>query len=637
MTINENENENEKSSLILDLETLTAKYRELLIRYKQSVLDYTNNLNEQASKPCGKYTANSIGIDQKCYDEIWKNSGCTTTGKVDANSDSAKSKTLNELIYDSFTWATSKEESNRKSCYGTSEGSAYYLLGVGTKGNLVMCNGLETNWIEVSDNAANGLVSICTGNDGKMIVASKKDKTILYKSAWDAKEWKLVTNQNCCVISVAMAKDGTLVAIGTDNKLYSKPNLEGKWLKTSSSNEWVSSICIAPDDSIFAIGQNQGIFKKDSYKNLENQSWKYQGNSSCCVKAITIAPDGTFIGVGTDNQLYTKSSYKDLSGKWKGPYSNSCCVLGITTIPNPNYNGAIFSTLKKPNYNINSPILTEVKGQVFWGTSGVGESVSKTLQECSASCSKTPGCTGATFNPDKQYCWLRGGEGSTMPGSVNDYAIVPKSEQLLKIVESVNSNLVIVNRKLQQKINEMYSIYGEQYQIRDLKNYSLVSQYENLNKERKKINDIINDYQTLETTQNESNVYITKNYYLFFIFFLVVFVAIIVLSMLSVDENTSNVISFGIVKPSVEITQIIYNSINPYYVMFGIILIVVTIYLYNQYFNYTYIYNNILTLKNIGQLGVVYIVFIIIAIFIAISYYYNRSNSSFFSNFNFNM
>ena len=100
MTINENGNgngnENEKSSLILDLETLTAKYRELLIRYKQAVLDYTNNLNAQAAKPCGKYNENSVGIDQNCYDEIWKNAGCTTTGKVNANSNDVKLKTLNE-------------------------------------------------------------------------------------------------------------------------------------------------------------------------------------------------------------------------------------------------------------------------------------------------------------------------------------------------------------------------------------------------------------------------------------------------------------------------------------------------------------------------------------------------------------
>ena len=637
MTINENENgnENEKSSLILDLETLTAKYRELLIRYKQAVLDYTNNLNAQAAKPCGKYTANSIEIDQICYDEIWKNAGCTTTGKVNANSNWAKTKTLNELIYDSFLWATLTDDSRRTDCYGTSEGSSYYVLGVGTTGNLLIRKGLESSWVEVSDNAAKGLVSICTGNDDKMIVASKKDKTILYKSTWDATEWKSVIKQNCCVISVAMAKDGTLVAIGTDNKLYSKPSLEGIWQKTSSPSEWVSSICIAPDGSIFAIGKNQGIFKKDSYQNLANQSWKYQGNSSCCVKAITIAPDGTFIGVGTDNQLYTKRSYKDLSGEWKGPYSNSCCILGITTIPNPNYNGAIFSTLKKPNYNINSPILTEVKGQVFWGTSGVGESVSKSLQECSASCSSTPGCTGATFNPDKQYCWLRGGEGSTMPGLVNDYAIVSKSEQLFKNVESINSELVIVNRKLQRKIDEMYSKYGEQSQIRDLKNYSLISQYDNLNKERKKINDIINDYQTLETTQVESNIYIKKNYYLFFIFFLIVFIAIIVLGMLSLDENTSNIISFSIVKPSVEITTMIYNSINPFYLMFGIILIVVTVYLYNKYF--TAVYNNIPSFKDMGQLGVVYLVFFIVAIFIGVSYYNNNSGTSYFPKFNLNM
>jgi len=627
----------QKSSLALDLESLSAKYRNLLTKYKQGVLDYIDNLNAESAKPCAKYKADSKNINQACYDEIWKKSGCTTTGVVTAGDWWSKDQTLNGLILDSWYWATMTDNTHRQGCYGTTEGSPYYIIGVGNNGKLRMRKSLESNWTIVNDDAANDLAAVCTGNDGKMIIASTTGKSVFYKDTYDGPKW-IGTQGNCCVISVAMGQDGSLVGVGTDNKLYTKPNLNGQWKQTASpGGEYVKSICIAPDGSIFCIGNNDAVFKKNSYKDLTSGGWQYMGNNTCCIKAITIAPDGTFIGVGTDSQLYTKDSYKNLSTNWKGPYTNSCCVNGITTIANPNYNGAVFTTSKEPNYKINAPNLTEVKGQAFWGT---GESSpdnvsGKTLQECKARCSNTPGCTGATFNLNdhqRPYCFLRKGEGDPIPALRDDYAIVPKSKQLLKIVESLNNEINSVNRQMQRKIDEVYNIYGEQVDKRFDQNYSLVNQYDTLNGEREKINDMIKEYQDLETSETEMGIYITKNYLLFFVFFVVVFIAIIILAMSSVDQNTSNAVAFSVINPAVTTAKAVANNVNPFYVMFGIILLVVISYLYNQYI--TAIYNNAPSFKSMGQLGIVYFVFIIVIIFVAITYFNKNKGTSYMPNMN---
>ena len=618
--INQNENINydKKSSLALDLETLSAKYQTLLTKYRQSVLDYIENLNEESSKPCSKYSADSKNINQACYEEIWKKSGCTTTGKVSAGGDWAPKQTLNGLILDSWYWATMKDNQHRELCYGTTESSSYYIIGVGADGKLYMRKGLESNWVMINDDAANDLAAVCTGNNGKMIIASTKGKKVFYKDTYDASKW-INTQDNCCVISVAMGQDGTLVGVGTDNKLYSKPNLNGSWKQTASSGEYIKSICIAPDGSIFCIGSNDAIYKKNSYKNLPSQTWQYMGNNTCCVKAITIAQDGTFIGVGTDSQLYAKDNYTNLSTNWKG-YKNSCCIVGVTTIANPNYNGAIFTTAKEPNYKINSPTLTDIKGQAYWGTYGLKDGVAKSLQECSALCSTNSRCTGATFNPDKRHCWIRGGEGETIPALPNDYAIIPKSKALLDISDSINRQINDVNKKMQEKIDKLYGIYGDQIEKRDSNNYSLVNEYKTLNTERKKIQDIIKEYQTLEETQNESSIYITKNYYLFFVFFLIVFIAGIILAFSAIDPAASAV-TFAIVNNTAMNAKIILSNINPYYVLFGIILLVTISHLYNTYV--TSIYNNAPSFKKMGQLGVVYVVFFIVIIFIAMSFFKN--------------
>lgn len=118
MNINKNSN-NEIRTITMDLENLQQKYSNLLLQYKQNVTDYINYLNLQVQRPCDKFRSDSKGVDQKCYDYIWKKSGCITQAP-NANMDWAKQQTLNGLIYDSFLWATMTDYNHRKGCYGDS-------------------------------------------------------------------------------------------------------------------------------------------------------------------------------------------------------------------------------------------------------------------------------------------------------------------------------------------------------------------------------------------------------------------------------------------------------------------------------------------------------------------------------------
>lgn len=619
--IKREQDEKESKSLALDLETLNTEYKNLLVRYKQAVLDYTDYLNVESAKPCSQYNSNSRGISQGCYEEIWKKSGCTTTGVVNASGDWAKARTLNELIYDSFLWATLKTEHHRKGCYGRYE-PPYWILGIGTDGKMWKRNGLEGTWSQIQDDAANDLVSICTGNDGKRIIASTRSYRIFSKPTYDSPKWQQVRNENCCVISVAMGQDGTLVGVGTDNKLWSKPSLEGNWRQTASPGEWCSSVAIAPDGSLFVVGGGNQIWKKNNYKNLTSQQW--QGQGSCCVKAITIAPDGTFIGVGTDNQLWTKDSYTNLSTPWKGPYTSSCCVTSITTIANPNFSGsnAGYSTATSPNYNINAPTYTEIKGQAFWGTRALSVINNGTLQDCNASCASTPGCTGATYNRvnhGRPICWLRGGDGSTIPALMNDYAIVPKSKELLKIVEGVSNNLKNVNSKMQIKINRIREIYGDQIQERDIQNYNLIGQHVKLEDEREKIYKMLIQYQNLENQESEVGLFVTQNYYWYFILFAVVVICIIILAYSSSDENTSSAVKVAVtnsVQIPIEIAKNTARVVNPFYVLFAVILFFTITYSYNQY--YQNVYNNLPSAKNyLNETNLLY-VFVILLIIVGV-------------------
>jgi hypothetical protein len=527
---NTEEIHNKSKSSVLDLESLSSEYKNLLIGYRQAVSDYVNHLKTETELPCGSYSADSTGITQRCYDEIWKKAGCGAgTAKPDASSSWAKGKTLAGLIDDAFAWATKPDYNHRMGCYGN-PGNPYIIIGIGTDGKLYSRQGLSAPWKQINDNTVN-CQAVCTMNDGKGLLGIGANN-IVRKSAYDA-NWSSSVKNSCCAISVAMGQDGTVVGVGTDNTLYSKAGVNDAWAKASSPGERVYSIAIAPDGSLFAIGSGGQLWTKQSYKNLPSQQWQSQG--SCCVKAITIAPDGTLIGVGTDNQLYTKPNYKDLRGDWTGPHNSdnsSCCVIGVTTVTNPNYNASSYNKSSAPQHNIDRPPLVSIKGATYWGTSSAGQNNSATLQECKASCAQTTGCTGATFNataPQRQPCLLRGGDSNVMPGTKDDYAIITKGKQLINIVKTINQKLTDVNEKIQKITASQQSAYKTQSQERHFKTADLETQFKELNEDRDKINKLSDKYQTLDQAQIQTGLTVTQRYYTFI---LLTLLAIIVVYLL---------------------------------------------------------------------------------------------------------
>jgi hypothetical protein len=124
-----------KNQNAMDLENLNLEYKTQLTAYKQAVTNYVNFLQNQSKQACINYSPDSKGINQACYDEIWKKAGCTTTGIVNANADWPKAQTLNGLIYDSFLWATMTDSTHRDGCYGKNNNSDNTTYNTSTSAN----------------------------------------------------------------------------------------------------------------------------------------------------------------------------------------------------------------------------------------------------------------------------------------------------------------------------------------------------------------------------------------------------------------------------------------------------------------------------------------------------------------------
>ena len=111
--------QNEKiQATLIKVETLQQEYEVTLQQYQEAGQNYIAALQYNTLNPCANYKKDSKGISKACYNQLWKDQGCTTS--PDWAYGWASQQTLENLAYDSFQWATLTDENHRKGCYGNS-------------------------------------------------------------------------------------------------------------------------------------------------------------------------------------------------------------------------------------------------------------------------------------------------------------------------------------------------------------------------------------------------------------------------------------------------------------------------------------------------------------------------------------
>lgn len=109
------------------LVSLESEYMVTMKLYEQAYKNYAATLKDSISAvqedPCAKYSSNSVGVSQDCYNKIWKDAGCTqpasnvTTGWL-------STQTLDTMKSDSNLWATLDDDDHKIGCYGSTSGKS---------------------------------------------------------------------------------------------------------------------------------------------------------------------------------------------------------------------------------------------------------------------------------------------------------------------------------------------------------------------------------------------------------------------------------------------------------------------------------------------------------------------------------
>ena len=223
---------------------------------------------------------------------------------------------------------------------------------------------------------------------------------------------------------------------------------------------------------------------------------------------------------------------------------------------------SVYSTATEANYNINAEPLTDIKGTTFWGTGKLSEGEATSIDQCKAMCSADSSCTGATYNPDKAYCWTRTGEGSINSSIPNDYAIIPESLKYLKVIQGLSEKLESINQDILKMMNKGKPLYSEQEIQRKQQTATLNSNYKKLVKEREKVEKTIKKYQDLNKSQSYGEIFINKNYSTFIFLIIIIFIIIFLfIKFLPSISSTESIQTGGSLKN------------NTYFFIFIIILI----------------------------------------------------------------
>ena len=213
------------------------------------------------------------------------------------------------------------------------------------------------------------------------------------------------------------------------------------------------------------------------------------------------------------------------------------------------------------NTKTNNKLFVNMKGQSYLGKETLQQINNTNLNNCEALCGNNTKCSGATFQSNS--CILKTGDSSIIPSTNDSYAIITESKKLLMNMENLNQELINVNETISNKLNKLQPYLNNNNVDRKNNTIELIKNYKELMKERKDILKLLNDYKTLDNTQNENEIKITQNYYFYILYFILIIVILYLLYKINYPSSSSNIQYIGEL------------NINAYYIIFIIIILVI--------------------------------------------------------------
>jgi hypothetical protein len=172
--------------------------------------------------------------------------------------------------------------------------------------------------------------------------------------------------------------------------------------------------------------------------------------------------------------------------------------------------------------------LTTISNSAFIGESNINTIQNSSLDNCVSSCDSNTSCSGATFNDQLNTCTLSSGNGSIAQSS-SETAIVQQALYYSNQLQNLNQQLLTINGQMSSISNNNMQNYSTTSQNVTSKAQILNNNYQELQNERLQIDEMVRQYDTLNSALQNGSINLTSNYYSYILFLLVVIFLIYVL------------------------------------------------------------------------------------------------------------
>ncbi len=180
-----------------------------------------------------------------------------------------------------------------------------------------------------------------------------------------------------------------------------------------------------------------------------------------------------------------------------------------------------YQDFEKSSSSANSYV--SYSGSAWWGNGTIlNEGSVDTPEQCQDMCTNSSGCTGTTYNSEKQYCWVSSGQGNVVPGIDSDEAQLPMMQDKLRNLKSINEQLQDLNKKLLDILSQLAPQYDSDKKSMSAKQEILESKYTELTDQQGHLLLLLKETETLEEQYNNNNLVLNQQNAMFKIWLFIV-------------------------------------------------------------------------------------------------------------------
>lgn len=211
-------------------------------------------------------------------------------------------------------------------------------------------------------------------------------------------------------------------------------------------------------------------------------------------------------------------------------------AMSIDASANSTVNGTIGATVTGK-----AELYATIPNATYWGQTGLSEGSSHSPSECLADCYTKPACTGATYDSDTNYCWIRTGDGRIAPGKQNQTAIIKKTMLYEYQLKDLNNKLQNINNQIIVLIDTNSQLFEQNDQLRIQKQDMLEHNRRILQSKEEQMKILHRDNITLQSAEQNSSLLVNQNYFWYILsLFVVIFLGIFLVKILLLPESSSS-------------------------------------------------------------------------------------------------